>query len=498
MAHLPAQGVVARAEVAGPGFVNLWIDPTWFAAQVDGILDAGAAYANLELGAGQTLQVEFVSANPTGPLTVGHARGAVLGDTLARLMEAAGYEVTREYYFNNAGLQMEALGESLRIRYLALLGESTEGLTIGRHYEGDYIQWIAAALLALHGGAWRDKAISEFKDLAVDAIFAHIRHTLNRLDIQFDIFFNEDSLYGSGEVEAVLAELKARDMLYFDEGAWWFKATAFGKEKDRVFVRSNGVPTYRVPDIAYHRNKLQRFDRVVDIFGADHKDAYPDVLDALTALGEDGSSVDVLIHQFTTLVRDGEEVKMSTRRASFITLDELLDEVGPDAVRYFILSYAPGSHNTFDIDQAKSQNERENPSLYVQYAHARCCGILDREAPKRGVVYDADADLSPLRHEAERALIREMLRLREMIARVAESSEPHHIAYYARDLAAAFNNFYDKCPVLRDDLPNELRQARLKLTAAARIALARTLDLMGMVAPDEIAAPAPEGEEDPQ
>ena len=258
------------------------------------------------------------------------------------------------------------------------------------------------------------------------------------------------------------------------------------------------MPTYRVPDIAYHRNKLQRFDRVVDIFGADHKDAYPDVLDALTALGEDGSSVDVLIHQFTTLVRDGEEVKMSTRRANFITLDELLDEVGPDAVRYFILSYAPGSHNTFDIDQAKSQNERENPSLYVQYAHARCCGILDREAPKRGVVYDADADLSPLRHEAERALIREMLRLREMIARVAESSEPHHIAYYARDLAAAFNNFYDKCPVLRDDLPNELRQARLKLTAAARIALARTLDLMGMVAPDEIAAPAPEGEEDPQ
>ncbi|MGH2543602.1 MAG: arginine--tRNA ligase, partial [Ardenticatenaceae bacterium] len=347
--------------------------------------------------------------------------------------------------------------------------------------------WIAASLYALHGGTWRDKSVAEFKDVAVAAIFADIRRTLRRLNIRFDVYFNEDSLYHTGEVEAVIEGLKRRGWLYLDEGAWWFKATEFGREKDRVFVRSSGVPTYRVPDVAYHRNKLTRFDKIIDIFGADHKDAAPDVIDALRALEEDAGAIGVLIHQFTTLIREGEEVKMSTRRATYVTLDELIDEVGADAVRYFMLAYSPTSHMTFDIDQAKSKKENENPVIYIQYAHARACGILDREAPRRGIDYDPEADTSPLMHEAERELIYAMLRLEEVIARVEEALEPHHIAYYARDLATAFNNFYDKCPVLRSDVPHELQQARLKLTAAARIALARTLELMSMSAPTQIA-----------
>ncbi|MDQ4076772.1 MAG: arginine--tRNA ligase, partial [Chloroflexota bacterium] len=378
--HLAIGELVTSAEIAGPGFINLRMNPNWLAEQVNVILEKGRSYANLDIGEGLRTQVEFVSANPTGPLTVGHARNAVLGDTLATLLEAAGYDVTREYYFNNAGLQMEALGETLKIRYLELLGEESAQLVPGKHYEGEYMHWIAATLYAIHGDAWRDKSIDEFKDLAVDTIFADIRNTLRRLNIHFDVYFNEDTLYGTGEVEDVLEGLKERGWLYFEDGAWWFKATEFGKEKDRVFVRSSGLPTYRVPDIAYHRNKLERFDKIVDIFGADHKDAIPDVIDALTALGEETGDIGVLIHQFTTLVRDGEEVKMSTRRATYITLDELIDEVGADAVRYFMLAYSPTSHMTFDINQAKSKKENENPVIYIQYAHARACGILEREA----------------------------------------------------------------------------------------------------------------------
>ncbi len=486
VAHLQLGELITSAEIAGAGFINLRMNPHWLAEQVNLILEQGSPYANLDIGAGIKTQVEFVSANPTGPLTVGHARNAVLGDTLSTLLAAAGYDVTREYYFNNAGLQMQSLGETLQIRYLELLGEESAQLVAGRHYEGEYMHWIAASLYALHGDTWRDKPVEAFKELAVEAIFADIRLTLRRLNIQFDVYFNEDSLYGSGEVEAVIEGLKEREWLYFNDGAWWFKATEFGKEKDRVFVRSNGVPTYRVPDIAYHRNKLQRFDKIVDIFGSDHKDAAPDVIDALNALGENTEGIGVLIHQFTTLIRDGAEVKMSTRRATYVTLDELIDEVGADAVRYFMLAYSPTSQMTFDINQAKSKKENENPVIYIQYAHARACGILDREAPKRGIAYNPAADLAPLTHEAELALINEMLRLKEVIARVAQSSEPHHIAYYARDLASAFNNFYDKCPVLRSDVPAEQQQARLKLTAAARIALARTLGLMSMSAPDEV------------
>ncbi|HEX8684248.1 MAG TPA: arginine--tRNA ligase [Ardenticatenaceae bacterium] len=486
VAHLPTGDLIHAAEIAGPGFINLRLNPAWLTSQLDTILQAGPAYADLDIGQGRKTQVEFVSANPTGPLTVGHARGAILGDTLATLLQAAGYEVVREYYFNNAGLQMENLGESLQIRYLQLLGIERE-IVPGRHYEGDYMQWIAATLLAFHGDTWRDQSRDAFKGLAVETIFANIRHTLRRLRIEFDVYFNENSLYENGAVEEVIEDLKARDWLYFHEGAWWFKATTFGKEKDRVFVRSNGMPTYRVPDIAYHRDKLRRFDKIVDIFGSDHKDAIPDVVDALTALGEENTaSIGVLLHQFTTLVRDGEEVKMSTRRANYVTLDELIDEVGPDAVRYFMLAYSPTSQMTFDINQAKSKQENENPVIYIQYAHARAVGILDREAPKRNIAYNPDASTLPLTHEAERDLINEMLRLREVVAKVEQTLEPHHVAYYARDLAASFNNFYDKCPVLRTDVPPDVQQARLKLVAAARVALARTLQLMSMNAPDEI------------
>lgn len=487
VAHLPINGLIHAAEIAGPGFINLRLNPTWLTSQVDAVLHDGAAYANLDVGRGVRTQVEFVSANPTGPLTVGHARGAILGDTLATLLGAAGYEVTREYYFNNAGLQMENLGESLQIRYGELLGEADRQIVPGKHYVGDYLRWIAATLYAFHGDSWRDKPRDAFKDVAVDTIFANIRHTLLRLKIEHDIYFNEDTLFTDGQVDAVIEELKAGDWLYLKDGAWWFRATEFGQADDPVIIRSNGAPTYRLPDIAYHRNKLQRFDRIVDILGSDHKDEVVDVRDGLKALGENPEKIGVLLHQFTTLIRDGEEVKMSTRRANYVTLDELIDEVGADAVRFFMLAYSPTSQMTFDINQAKSQQENENPVIYIQYAHARTVGILDREAPRRGIVYNPDASTSALTHEAERDLIDTILRLKEVIIKVAETLEPHHIAYYARELASSFNNFYDKCPVLRTDVPPELQQARLKLVAAARIALARTLNLMSMNAPDEVA-----------
>jgi arginyl-tRNA synthetase len=486
-ARLPTDGesMLARAEVAGPGFLNLWLSPAWLARRVDRMLQAGSHYADPAVGHGKRVLVEFVSANPTGPLTVGHGRGAVIGDTLSTILTACGYDVTREYYFNDGGLQMRNLAESVRVRAQQASGQDVP--LPDNYYVGDYIAAIAANLLATHQAATVLQADwTWLRDQAVVVIFADIRRTLARLGINFDMYFNELVLYDAARnpnIWQVVDQLRARDLAYDLEGAVWLRATALhGATRDRVLVRSSGEPTYRLPDIAYHLDKLARgFDLLVNVLGSDHIDEFPDVTAAVAALGQDASKIRVVVNQFVTLVRGGEVVKMSTRKANYVTLDELIDEVGVNAVRYFMISRAPASQFEFDLDLARKEGE-DNPALYAQYAHARTAGILERRAPEMGIAYGPEADVHLLRHPAEHALIDMLLQLEDTLVHCAERLEPHHLAYYATNLATTFTKFYDLCRVLnRDDIP--LSQARLKLVKAAQNGLARTLGLMGMAAP---------------
>jgi arginyl-tRNA synthetase len=483
VAHLPASEMIAAVEIAGPGYVNIRLRPDWLAGQVDHVLAAGPRYADQDLGAGRRAQVEFISANPTGPLTVGHARNAVLGDTLANVLAAAGWQVTREYYFNDGGLQMKNLAESLRLRARQELGETVEFPET--YYQGEYIREIARDLLRRDGAEIVQRDWTFLRDRAVEAIFADIRGTQERLGVHFDIYTNEASFYESGAIWQVLERLREQGQIYEADGAVWFRATSFGADKDRVLVRSTGEPTYRLPDIAYHVDKLERgFDLIVDVLGADHIAAVPDIVSAVRALGYDADRIRPLVYQFVTLIRQGELVKMSTRKADYVTLDELLDEVGADAVRFFLLMRSSDAPIEFDLDLAKRRSE-DNPVYYVQYAHARTAGILDRAAPERGVVFDPAADVTLLTHPAELALIKEILRLGDVLSGCVERLELHPLTFYARDLASAFAIFYDKCPVLTAP-DRALVGARLKLVKAVQIALARALGLMGICAPAEM------------
>jgi arginyl-tRNA synthetase len=488
--RLPAGpgAMIASAEVAGTGFLNLRLAPAWLAARVDLVLAAGPAYANPRLGQGKRAQVEFVSANPTGPLTVGHGRGAVIGDTLANILAAGGYTVDREYYFNDGGLQMKNLAQSVRVRAQQAAGEAVD--LPENHYSGGYIVDIAQELAGRLGAASVISADwTVLRDAAVRVIFADIQHTLERLGVRMDAYFNEIALFDRSRqpnIWSVLEDLRAHDLAYDAEGAVWFRATAFGADKDRVIVRSSGDPTYRLPDIAYHIDKLKRgYDTVVDVLGADHIAEFPDIAAAIAALGWDSTKLHIVVNQFVTLLRHGEVVKMSTRKATYVTLDELIDEVGTDAVRYFMNSRTAGSHFEFDLDLAKEAGEK-NPAIYIQYAHARTAGILERRAAAKGVVYDDAADVALLTHPSELALIKQVLRLEDTLMQCIEQLEPHHLTYYATDLATAFAAFYRDCRVLDPGTPLPLAQSRLKLVRATQIALARALELLGMHAPMEM------------
>jgi arginyl-tRNA synthetase len=484
VAHFPEGSFVGRVEAAPPGYINLWLDPEWLADQVAVILDAGEHFGNLELGQGQRVQVEFVSANPTGPLTVGRGRGGVMGDTLANILTAAGYQVEREYYFNNAGRQMQMLGNSVRLRYLELTGREVEFPE--EYYQGDYIADIAAGLYAEHGEGLVDADVSVFKDRAEETIFASIRATLKRLNISFDNYFNENSLYESGRVWEVLEALREQGAVYEKEGATWFALEEIGGKQDRVLVRSNGEPTYRLPDIAYHINKLRRgYDVLITILGADHLDEYPDVLAGLEVLGYDTEDVRVVFHQFVTLIRGGEQVRMSTRLGHFVTLDELIDEVGKDAVRYFMLARSPESHMDFDLDLAVEQSDR-NPVYYVQYAYARATSILDH-ARDLGWDLDRPVDLHLLHHPSELDLIRKMFELPEILELAVNNLSPHFLPFYAQELAAALHTFYRDCRVVSTE-PEEadLTRTRLRLVRAVAQILERVLHLMGMSAPQRM------------
>jgi len=479
---------IQKVEVAGSGFINFTFSPRYLFMQLQNILKEGDTFGHGAQGRGIKVQIEFVSANPTGPLTIGHGRQAVLGDTIARIMEATGYHVTREYYFNDAGRQMRVLADSVRLRAKQLLGES---LSFPEdYYQGEYIREIAKKAVNERGASLKDaEELDYFQKLAEKDIFEDIKKTLLRLSIHFDVYYNEKSLYETGKIDEVVKTLRAKDLVYDKEGAVWFRATRFGLDQDRVVIKSSGEPTYRLPDIAYHKDKMERgFDLIVDIFGADHIATYPDVLAGLRALGYDTSRVKVLIHQFVTLTEGSEKVKMSTRKANFVTLDELMDEVGVDVTRYFFLNRSMSSHLNFDLTLAKTQSE-ENPVYYVQYAHARICSIL-RHAKKEGFDPEAEADLSVLRSSEEIALIKILLKYPRVVFTTVGDFELHRIPAYLEEVATIYHRFQHagkKDAALRVVTTNaSLTLARLALCRATRIVLANGLSLMGISRPEKM------------
>lgn len=473
---------IDKVEIAGPGFINFRFTNRYFFERLSQILNSKSNYGKVEAGSSKKTQVEFVSANPTGPLTVGHGRGAVLGDTLANLLEWTNHDVVREYYFNNAGRQMRILGDSVRLRYLEQIGEDVDFPI--EYYQGEYIKEIAQHLVDEYQDTLKEKSAEDiFKQRAEDEIFDDIKRTLKRLNIEFDVFFNEKSLYDDGSIEKVIQEFRDKGLAYDQDGAVWFKASVFGGEKDKVIVKSTGEPTYRLPDIAYHRNKFNReFELVIDLLGADHVATYPDVLAGLKALGLDENKVKVLIHQFVTIVQNGEVVKMSTRKANFITLDELIDEVGADVVRYFFIMRSMDSHLNFDLGLAKTQSD-ENPVYYLQYAHARIASII-RYAESEGVDVTAPADLKLLNKPEEIDLMKQLEQFPDIVESCALTFEPHRLAEYLHNLAGFYHKFYHQHRVVTED--QGLTAARIALCLGTKIVLKNGFDILGITAPEKM------------
>ena len=479
-------GPIGEVFVAPPGFVNFRLSGDWLRAQVDVIRDAGDTFGCTDTGAGKRVQVEFVSVNPTGPVHVGHARGAVLGSALAEALEAAGFDVTREYYVNDAGTQMDLFYRSAFARYAEALGRTDIPLPTDG-YQGAYLTDLGAELAARHGSRFlemeRDAAIAELGEEGLNRMLDVIRADLNRIGVEFDVWFRERSLFDDGLFDETMRFLREAGYTEEHDGAEWFTSTALGDEKDNVIVRSTGAPTYFASDIAYHRDKFVRrgYDRVINIWGADHQGHVPRMKAVMQALGLDPERLTILISQLVTLKFGGDLVRASKRSGNIITLGDLVDEVGADACRYFFLARAAESQMEFDLELARRASN-ENPVFYVQYAHARIAGIL-RQANERGVTWE-DGDVSLLVDDAESALVRKMLLLPELVEAIAVTLAPHSLPHYAVELATAFHWFYDHCRVLSAEPADApLMKARLKLAEAAQTALSRTLGLMGMSAP---------------
>lgn len=509
--HLPESEVIGAVEVAG-GFINFRLSEDWLRAQVDAILRDGGTYANTIEFTGQTAQVECVSANPTGPIHLGRIRGGIMGDVFARLLHTRGYDVELEYYYNNGGKQMDLLAESIRARYLEKLGKEAQFPAKG--YKGDYIYDLAQALIDDHGEALGESDDLEvFRAFGEQAISAEQARSLARVNITFDSYFNENTLYGE-PVEAVLEALDERGLTYkaveprrADEeeasprsGENSGEATCLkmmdlreDATQDVVIVRSDGSPTYRLPDVAYHVDKFERgYELMVNVLGADHIEEAKDVKATMGALGYDANKLQHIIHQFVHVIKDGEQISGSTRAGDFFALDDLVDMVAEetseafavDVVRYFILARGPNTHLNFDVDLALSQSN-ENPVFYIQNAHVRCAGIA-RQAEEAGL--DADkGDVNLLTDEAELRLVRKMVEMPEVIYLATEELEPHRIAYWAHEeLAATFHPIYDEVRAIHGEVAEDKTLARLKLYAAARVIFARVLELMGMTAPERM------------
>ena len=482
---LPQIEEIAKVSVAAPGFINFYLRNDWLSKQVNDILREGETYGDIDTGNGDKVQLEFVSVNPTGPIHIGHGRGAVLGSTLANVLRAAGYIVQTEYYVNDAGNQMNNFYNSLYCRYLQAQGKEAEMPTDG--YQGAYPLELAKEIIAEKGDAFLslspEEATRQLGELGLQKVIAVIRSDLEDLGVTFDVWFSERTLFENQQYEKAMALLKEGGHVEEREGAQWFVSTALGEDKDNVLVRSNNVPTYFASDVAYHYNKFleRKYDRVINIWGADHQGHVSRMKAMLAALGIDAARLDIIIAQMVTLRRGDEVIKISKRTGELITLRELIDEVGADACRFFFLSRSADSHMDFDLELAKRESA-DNPVYYVQYAHARICSI-ERLAKEKNIDYST-GDVSLLNTDAELNLIRMMLMLPEVIELAARAHEPHHLPYFAQDLATAFHSFYKQCRVVTDD--KSLTNARLKLVKAARIVLARTLGLMQMNAPEQM------------
>lgn len=518
VAALPSSDAVSKVEIAGPGFINFFLTPGAYHNTVTAVLQAGAQYGRGTVGSGRAVQVEFVSANPTGPLHVGHGRGAAYGAAVASLLDAAGFRVHREYYVNDAGRQMDILAASVWLRYLELLGERFAFPSNG--YKGAYVRDIAAALRDIHGEKFHCAAAAVVRDipsdepaggdkeahidalivraksllgdadyrtvfaLGLNLVLADIHQDLEEFGIVYDQWYSERSLTESGAVARALTRLKASGHAYEKDGALWFRATDFGDEKDRVLMRDNGQTTYFASDIAYHMDKMERgFERVIDVWGADHHGYVPRVKAALRAMGDDPSKLDVLLVQFAILYKGGERMQMSTRSGEFVTLRELRNEVGNDAARFFYVMRKCEQHMDFDLDLAKSQSA-DNPVYYIQYAHARVCSVL-RQLQEKQLERNVERgthNLHLLREDHEQALLVSLSRYPEVVEAAALNHEPHLVAHYLRELAYEFHTYYNSHQFLVES--PELRDARLNLIEALRQVIRNGLALLGVSAPD--------------
>ncbi|HOA71566.1 MAG: arginine--tRNA ligase [Bacillota bacterium] len=477
---------IQRVDIAGPGFLNFFLSTGWLQEAMADIWKKGPLYGSTNYGAGKKVLIEFVSANPTGPLNVVNARAAAIGDCLAALLEASGYEVSREYYINDAGRQVDLLADSLEARYRQQLGQDVPLPEDG--YRGDYLIDIANELIEEKGDSLLKLADSErhewFKRYAVSRIVEGQKQTLLDYGLEYDTWFSEKSLRDEGAPEATLQELAEKGYIYEKDGAKWFRSTEFGDDKDRVVVKSDGEMTYLVPDIAYHKNKFDRgFDHLIDILGPDHHGYVTRLKAGVAALGYPPEKLEVIIAQTVRLVRGNEVVKMSKRGGEFVTMDELLEEAGKDACRFFFLMRAPSSHLDFDLDLARVQSN-ENPVYYVQYAHARIASIF-RQARQEGIVPALgpnEIDFSLLREPCEIQLMKLLAAFPEEVYEIGQAREPNRLINYMMNVASAFHSFYTQCRVLGED--KELSAARLYLARVCQIVLANALRMAGVSAPE--------------
>ena len=487
--NVAPSAMVQDVSIAGPGFINFKLDDGWLRSQIHVIRQAGAKFANLDVGTGQRIQVEFVSVNPTGPLHIGHVRGAAIGNGLANILDAAGYDVQREYYVNDAGNQMRIFTESAYVRFLQAAGKDAE---LGAEsYPGEYVVELGAELYSELGDAVvdldDDDAIAVIAEPALDRTLANIRGTLGRMGIEYDEWFSEQSLIDGDDFEESLELLKGRGYISEREGALWFLGTKMGLESDSVIIRSKERgPSYFGTDIAYHYNKFVKrgFDQVINVWGADHHGHVARMKAVVDSLGVAPEKLTIIINQIVNFKKGDETVRFNKRKDNFIAADELLDAVGPDACHYIFLERTPGTHMEFDLELAKSETS-ENPVFYVQYAHARLCAVL-RAASERGIEFE-DGDVSLLTTDQELSLMRRLNELPDVIARSAEMLEPHHMPHFAYEVARELQRFYEACRVISSDPTDaEITKARLLLVDAARIVLARTLNIMGMNAPERM------------
>lgn len=516
-AKLGGSGLISKTEIAGPGFINFFLSEASNSAVVSDILSATADYGISTVGKGRRVLLEFVSANPTGPLHVGHGRGAAYGATIANLLRVVGFEVDNEYYVNDAGRQMDILTVSIYLRYLSIFGDELRFPDNG--YQGDYIKDIAKDVASEYGERWRKNADELFdgicKDAAeggdkeehidalisrskrllgegylaifrvgIDSILGGIKDDLAEFGVEYQQWFSEQSLVDNGLAKSTTDTLQETGHIYEKDGALWFKTTDYGDEKDRVVVRDNGIHTYFASDIAYHLEKFERgYDKIINIWGADHHGYIARVKASIAALNHNPEKLEILLVQFANLYRGGKKVQMSTRSGSFVTLEELRNEIGNDAARFFYVLRKSEQHMDFDLDLAKS-NSNENPVFYIQYAHARICSVLRQAGEKSAKVDSMRADLSLLIEDSEKALLKELNRYKSVIESSALNYEPHQLAYYLKELATNFHSYYNACQFLVDD--DSLTQARLALISATKQVFVNGLSLLGVSAPESM------------